>query len=268
MVGDGSAFDALGLDPDADSAEIEQAYRRLIKQHHPDREGGDAHRAAEINRAYRELRGLRNLKDPLELHEDWPSTAAGGRAWLLAALLLAGITALVLFRAQSVAYSAPEQASRSAVFRDAGGAMARDTMDQPLHLSAIDEAAQQALRLFQSRDEMSLAKLSAECHRRLRGDPTMLQFDRCAAFDDAVVQLEDRDPMRDQGPFSEIAVTGRLWSGASGLSQDSLAIDSRLDRIRTRVRLAVAPPVQLPTLSAAPSPLPTRTTSPEPQPQP
>jgi hypothetical protein len=65
----------LGVDPGSNSAEIEQAYRRLIKQHHPDREGGDASRAAEINRAYRELRSVRDLKDPLEFNLDWPDGA-------------------------------------------------------------------------------------------------------------------------------------------------------------------------------------------------
>jgi len=263
MVGDGSAFDALGLEPNADPAEIERAYRRLIKQHHPDREGGDARRAAEINRAYRELRGQRTLKDPLELHEDWTTTASRGRAWLLLALLLAGTAALVLFRAQSSAFSVPRQTSEPAALAAGRGAADRDIMDRPLHLDQIDQAARQALGLTQTSDEMSLAKTSGECHRRLRSEPTLLQFDRCAAFDDAVVQLEDRDPMRDQGPFSEIAVTGRLWSGASALSQDSVATDGRLDRIRTRVRLAVAPPAQAPTPNAAPSLPPTTKPSPD-----
>ena len=52
MAGDISAYTALGLEPDADPTTIERAYKRLIKQHHPDREGGDSRRAAEINRAY------------------------------------------------------------------------------------------------------------------------------------------------------------------------------------------------------------------------
>ena len=114
-------------------------------------------------------------------------------------------------------------------------------MERPLQLGAIDSAAAEALRLSRNGDEMALAKASSDCHHRLRIAPALGQFDRCAAFDDAVVQLEDRDPLRDQGPFAEIAVTGRLWSGASALSQDSVAIDSRLDRIRSRVELALAP---------------------------
>jgi hypothetical protein len=91
---------------------------------------------------------------------------------------------------------------------------------------------------------MALASASRDCHHLLRSDPSLLQLDRCAAFDDAVVQLQDRDPLRDQGPFSELAVTGRLWSGATALSDDYVAIDGRLDRIRLRVELALAPAIQ------------------------
>ena len=56
MPGPASAYAALELEPGADRAAIEEAYRRLIKRYHPDRSGGDAERAAEINRAYFELR--------------------------------------------------------------------------------------------------------------------------------------------------------------------------------------------------------------------
>lgn len=242
MAGDGSAYAALGLDPSADSDEIEQAYRRLIKQHHPDREGGDSGRAAEINRAYRELRGTRDLKEPIEFHEPLPETRSSGRAWVVLALLLAIVT-LGLLVSQTplapLAQLAPAAAGPQGRVRAAVSAEG-DPMDQPLHLAAIDAAARDAFRLSRSSDEMSLAKASRDCNHLLRSNPTMLQLDRCAAFDDAVVQLEDRDPLRDQGPFSELAVTGRLWGGATALSNDSLAIDGRLDRVRLRVELALA----------------------------
>jgi hypothetical protein len=57
------------------------------------------------------------------------------------------------------------------------------------------------------------------------------------------VGLEDRDPLRDEGPFAPLAVTGRQWSAASSLSDDDLAIDSRLDEIRLRVELKLAPEI-------------------------
>ena len=241
MTEDASAYAALGLEPDADSSAIEQAYKRLIKEHHPDRAGGDAKRAAEINRAYRELRAERNLKDPLELNDEWPTTSGGGRGWLLVALLLAGAT-IALLLTQSPFAGLAQMDSATGAPRHAGlrtGAGQHDPMDQPLNMSAIDASAREALQLARTRDEMALARSSRDCHHRLRSEPSLLQLDRCAAFDDAVVQLEDRDPLRDQGPFSELAVTGRLWSGASGLSDDSVAIDGRLDRIRLRVELAL-----------------------------
>ena len=78
---------------------------------------------------------------------------------------------------------------------------------------------------------MALASASRDCHHELRLKPALAKLDRCAAFDDAVIQLQNRDPLRDQGPFSELAVTGRLMSAATLFSDDYLAIDSRLDRI-------------------------------------
>ena len=124
---------------------------------------------------------------------------------------------------------------------DRAGGSTADIMDEPLHVAAITASARRAQHLARTSDEMALASASRDCHHQLRSDPSLLQLDRCVAFDDAVVQLQDRDPLRDQGPFSELAVTGRLWSGATGLSDDYVAIDSRLDRIRLQVELALAP---------------------------
>ena len=79
MRGPASAYDALGLEPGADRAAIEEAYRRLIKLHHPDRSGGDAQRAAEINRAYFELRQAPEPeRRPTARHR--PRRAAAGSA--------------------------------------------------------------------------------------------------------------------------------------------------------------------------------------------
>jgi hypothetical protein len=252
MAEDASAFAALGLDRDADSAAIEQAYKRLIKEHHPDREGGNASRAAEINRAYRELRAQRNLKDPLELNNEWVQPASGGRRWAALALLLTAGALTLLLLGGPLGLWADELPSAAGPRAGLGHlrAASDDPMDQPLHLAAIDEAAQRAQFLARTRDEMALAGASRDCHHALRNDPSLLQLDRCAAFDDAVVQLQDRDPLRDQGPFSELAVTGRLWSGATGLSEDYVAIEGRLDRIRLQVELALAPAPQ-PTVPSA-----------------
>ena len=90
-------------------------------------------------------------------------------------------------------------------------------------------------------DRGALLSASRDCHRLLRLRPSVTRLDRCAAFDDAVVELQNRDPMWDGGPFGEPAVTRRQWSSASALSNDYLAMDGRLDRIRLQVELALAP---------------------------
>jgi len=244
MVADASAFAALGVEPDADNATIEQAYRRLIKQHHPDREGGDATRAAEINHAYRVIRAERHLKDPLDLNEH-PDEQRPGRGWLVVAILLAVATIGLLISQTPVAPFADLGPAAGAARLAKSRLPARASlMDQPLHLHIIDGAVHDALRLSRTSDEMGLSNASRDCHHDLRTAPSLANLDRCAAFDDAVVELQDRDPLRDQGPFSEIAVTGRVWSGATALSDDSVAIDGRLDRIRLRVEMALAPALQ------------------------
>jgi hypothetical protein len=244
MAGRVSALAVLGLGPGADAAAIEQAYKNLIKQHHPDRPGGNAIRAAEITRAYRELRGGKAATDPLQFNKDIGAMRTA-RHWPLAALVAGGaIAALVVVMGPSVPLARSMSAPKVGLpFRHGARPSAAEAMAEPLHLAAIDSAVRQALRLYRTRDEMALADASNECHRRLRNDPGTAMLDQCAAFDDAVVGLEDRDPLRDEGPFAPLAVTGRQWSAASALSDDYLAIDGRLDQVRLRVELALAPQV-------------------------
>jgi hypothetical protein len=239
MAADASAYAALGLEPGADGVDIEQAYKKLIKQHHPDREGGDVERAAEINRAYRELRVSRRLKDPLELYDHVAEQRRSRLPWLaLAAILCTAVAAAVMIQEPVLSGAAQRFGHRHVPPRPQ---KTDDVMDQPLHTVAIDAAVRTALDLHRTRDEMTLSAASAECNRRLRASPDLAQLDRCAAFDDAVVQLQDRDPFGDRGPFSELAVTSRQWSSASAISDDYLSIDGRLDKVRLRVELLLAP---------------------------
>ena len=241
MGADQSAYAALGLEPGADEAAIERAYKALIKEHHPDRLGGDAARAAEINRAYRELRADKRMKDDFSLHPRFPQRRIGWSrtAWAVAMLLVLGVAALAL----SILTPGDVRVLGGARVPAGAPAIQRiDVMDRPLSLAAIDSAVLDAVRLSRTSDEMALTGASRNCNRVLRLDPSIQQFDRCAAFDNAVIRLQDRDPLRDQGTFSQIAVTGRLWSAAAGLSGDYMATDSRLQRIRVRVELLLAPP--------------------------
>jgi hypothetical protein len=257
MTGDASAYAALGLEPGADLAAIEQAYRRLIKQHHPDRAGGDAKRATEINRAYRELRAASAYRDPLELNPELELEERGRRRWLVAAMVIAGAVAGVSLVEQSYGSLAETFAGEPRVDGGRHGKSARrprDPMDEPLSVEVIDRAIAEASFIARTSDELALAKTSTACHRELRATPSIARLDRCAAFDDAVIQLQDRDPLRDHGPFSEITVTSRLWNAAAALSDDYLAIDGRLDRIRLRVELALSLGREEPATKARASP--------------
>ncbi|MFB6083444.1 MAG: J domain-containing protein [Halorientalis sp.] len=49
------AYRILGLDTDADESEIKAAYRRKVKDVHPDTEGGDEERFKQVNAAYERL---------------------------------------------------------------------------------------------------------------------------------------------------------------------------------------------------------------------
>ena len=258
MTADASPYSVLGLEPDADATAIERAYKKLIKQYHPDRAGGDAERAAEINRAYRDLRRERsdlifNEEDPVEVSADFPWARA-------AAVIAVGIILLVLFTGP-LGKALGQLSGATAPTRPLGGARPAtdipDIMNQPLDVSAVNGAVGDAVRIARSQDEMALASASRDCHHELRLKPALAKLDRCAAFDDAVVQLQDRDPLRDQGPFSELAVTGRLMSAATLFSDDYLAIDSRLDRIRLRVELALVPRAPEPAPSEPPPTEPT-----------
>jgi hypothetical protein len=241
MAGRASAFAVLGLPPGADPTEVEQAYKRLIKQHHPDREGGDPSRAAEINRAYRELRG-RAPPDPLEFNSDdgplrrrrWPGAALIGGAVIGGAIVGLG---------PSVPRPTLWPIEAHLPVHHSTARAAPDPIAAELHAGVIDDAVADAIKIYRRGDESALAAASRACQQQFREEPGTRMLDRCAAFDDAVIGLQDRDPLRDSGPFAPLAVTGRQWSAASVLSDDSLAIDSRLDQIRLKVDLALAPHV-------------------------
>jgi hypothetical protein len=254
MRGDASAYAVLGLTPDADPDAVDRAYRRLIKLHHPDRDGGDVSRAAEINHAYRQLRGRFALSDPLILHDDDEGT---GNGWVRAAMVFIFALAVLLFATGPVTAWMRQFSPKPA--QAAPGRVAaptlRDSMDQPIDRQTIEKAVGDALRIGSS-NEAALLATSNGCFRGRLG---ISRLDRCAAFDDAVVQLQNRDPSWDGGPFSQLAVSRRQWSAASALSNDYLAVDGRLDRIRVEVELALAAAnADAPPVSADPSGLPRR----------
>ena len=250
MAADASSYAVLGLDPGADWPSVERAYKTLIKAHHPDRAGGDARRAAEITQAYRDLRQARAAWD----EDDGPwlepdIIAPRSYRWVAAALGLAGGAALLVLLAMPVSALIDDfrarVASVEAIARPRStGAAASDPIMEPLNGAAISKGVAAAARIARTGGEGAMAQESRACHARLHLRPSLGRLDECAAFDDAVVELQNRDPLRDDGPFGQVAVTGREMSGASLFSDDYVAIDTRLDRIRREVEQVLATAAQ------------------------
>ena len=246
MIGRQSAYAELGLKPGADRAEIDEAYRRLIKLHHPDRPGGNGERAAQINRAYRELRNQPPDTLPVQVQPRFSVKAERPRfrlrAW--ATVCEAAGAIFFLIRNPGVFHSLESTTAvpAMAVSQDDSSPKSvtpLDDLQEPLSKSAIDRSAADALNLYQRSNPASLAGYSRGCQAQFHDHPDVVWFDACAAFDEAVVLLQSRDPAADSGPFNPAAVTSREMGAAGILSDDSLAADSRLRQIRSRVEIVL-----------------------------
>lgn len=254
MGSDASAYRALGLEPGADPAAVEAAYRGLIKRYHPDRAGGDAARAAEINWAYHHIRKARQL--PTLRRSGVPAAQPAlarhrpkRRRW--PGVVLACLVAMVVVESFAIDWSSGGFAEtiRGPVLQPASGFQApsrsdffAQPIDRPLDADAIDRSVMSAVRLAGSGEMSRLTRQSRRCHAELRREPDLSRFDQCVAFDEAAVVLMHRNQLGEEGQFSSAAVTGRNLGAARIFSADYLMIESRLDRIRSRVEFSLAPP--------------------------
>ena len=246
MTGRQSAYAQLGLKPGADRAQIDEAYRRLIKLHHPDRPGGDGERAAQITRAYRELRKQPPATLPVKVQPSFPVRSRRPRFRLraLAAICLSAGAILFFSRNPRLFRSIESASAMTALPTSKDESSPRsitplDDLQEPLSNSAIDRSAADALNLYQRSNSESLAGYSRGCESEFRDHPDVVWFDTCTAFDEAVVLLQSRDPAADSGPFNPASVTAREMGAAGILSDDSLAADSRLHQIRSRVQMVL-----------------------------
>jgi hypothetical protein len=236
-----SLYVILGLEPGADRAAVEQAYRRLIKRHHPDRSGGDAAQAAEINRAYFELRRHQQAVEPPAMvsrrRQPRRARRRRGRLWPLLVVLTAA-TVLVGWKVERVPRWVAELGDASVAASGPARAVSADSasLDGPLNQAAVAGAIGEAVGLIERDDAEELAQRSRDCHRQMRARPELAQLDRCAAFDDAVVAAADGE-LDDRGVFGASAVTARHMTAGRLLSSDYLAIERRLDRVRLSVEL-------------------------------
>ncbi|HET9811874.1 MAG TPA: J domain-containing protein [Sphingomicrobium sp.] len=244
MSGD-EPYGVLGLRPGARRVEVDQAYRRLIKQYHPDRTGGDGGRAAEINRAYTLIRqdmpaGRRGVPMPIP-----PGRRPSSRRWGWAMACAVAVAGAVAFAGSDSSRRAsngvPALILPSTEAEGATVSMPLSDFDEPLQTAMIDRSIADAVKFHSIGDPRAAVEFTRACHNALRDKPSLAWFDSCAAFDEATVALDNDDPLAASGPFSPPAVMGRHMAAARLLSDDMLAAESRLHQIRARVEWAMVP---------------------------
>jgi hypothetical protein len=254
MRRDRSAYEILGIQPDADREEIDRSYRRLLKQFHPDRPGGDRAKTEQIIAAYRSLSMRPSASDEIAFDEQ-PAGAGKPPYWQIAGLCVAIALLLVALLAGPVD---PDFASRLRAIDLSGKTadMADDRgaadFDSRVDATLVAEVSATARREYAALDEDALGDVSRACHRRFVRSPELSLLDSCVAYDLAIIRLQDRDPAADRGPFRESAIVRRHWADAAMLTRNVYAIDARLDRLRIMVELALAPTMSEPPVKSQP----------------
>lgn len=246
MNADESAFAALGLRPGAGRAEVDAAYRRLMKVHHPDRTGGDARRAIEINCAYTFIRrdrpnpAGRTRQGPVRLRHQ-PRRSRLPWALVLVAALATGLAAYGDSSLESPGSSriVGVDWTASAPGPATSAAVASSRFDEPLHSGVIGAAIATAIRFHSDGDFEGAADYGRDCHDLLWQQPNMALFDACAAFEESTLVLSAGNPLADARASNGLAVTARQMAAAGVLFNDTFGADSRLLRIRLQVELAL-----------------------------
>lgn len=243
------AYAVLGLRPGAGRAEVDQAYRRLIKLHHPDRAGGDGGRAADINRAYTFLRthglaaGPQARWVPTEVRPPPRRPSSRRSSWAFICVVLLGVIgAYVALNARGTGRHAVEIRWPDTDPPPVSGGMSPlASFEEPLHDPVIDSAVAEAMTFYSAKDSAGAAIYSRDCQNNLRREPNLAWFDACAAFDEATLTLAGGDPDVQSGAFSDSEVMAREMSAARVLSDDILGADSRLHQIRSKVEMRLLP---------------------------
>ncbi|RST30927.1 J domain-containing protein [Sphingomonas ginkgonis] len=248
-----SLYSTLGLSPSADRKAVDEAYRALMKQHHPDRAGGNAATAAEINRAYAILRDPAKLaafdetaaaawsaapaapvRRPRSRRRRHSRVHRGRSGALLLGLLLLGGTGWIAAHPDLLA--ALELGSFGDPPAPAGHPTAADPMVEPVAHEAVLSAARLGLRLGREPGLAAASSYSRDCQRLLRMDGSMERFDECVAFD-AAVALEAPDS---SDLFNPVTTTARQMAAARTLSGRFDLIEHRLDLLRNEVEVIAA----------------------------
>jgi len=262
-----ASYALLGLPPGADRAAVDRAYRALMKRHHPDL-GGDPERAASINHAYADITrpageaaGVASPTDlAAALYQRHQALLHARRAhtsrkavrwplWLVLAAVAGGVAWVEREPLTDLAwdlqwrYFPPvrDVASSDAELAASTGATRVQLGTAKLDGAAIVAAEAAARRTLKAGGVGAAAEASRRCFQSFHAAPSLARYDRCVAFDDAVLLIGGYG-VGDRGGFSAGAVTSRQLAAARTLDRDYESIETRLDRIRlAMMRLLEAP---------------------------
>lgn len=237
----------LGLPPTADRKAVERAYRQLMKVHHPDLEGGDPARAADINQAYAILKDpeklaafdragerpapirMRRARRPVTLR---PRPRKGKAGALVLGMLVLAATGYAaghprLFRGLRIAalFDDPDPLAHNRPNNVA--------IDAPINHKAVIYGARLGLKLAAQPGLSAATSYSRDCQRMIRIDPAPALLDQCVAFD-AAVSLSASD---DDGIFGSASTSARQITAARQFSDDLNRITHRIDLIRGEVEV-------------------------------
>lgn len=250
-----ASYALLGLPPGATRAAVDRAYRALMKRHHPDL-GGDPERAASINRAYADITRPADsapAQTPSDLaaalyqrHQAQRRSARAIRRkprrwprWLLLGAVLAGLAwagreplANLVWDLKWRYFPPVGQTGVAGDALASGGGLARGALaTAPLDPAVIAAAEAMARQNIASGGMGAAAEASRRCFIAFHALPTLAGYDRCVAFDNAVLLIGGFG-IADRGGFSAGAVTARQIEAARTLDGNYENIEARIDRIR------------------------------------
>lgn len=229
-----SPYGVLGLRPGADRAAVDEAYRRLMKLHHPDLPDGDAEQAAEINRAYASLkRGLDLPPSAFPAVEDRNRLKRGERTRRRG--LIAGL--VMIAAAIGAVMIVPEPSGPTSAARTAGPVATASRTPDPdtLDLRSLPDeqsvvsGVELARRFAGQRNGEEADRFSRSCDQDLAAFPSLNLLDHCIAFDAATGLLAGNP---DRGRFRSEEMAVRHVRAAMRVSNDPVLAEDRIEAIR------------------------------------
>jgi hypothetical protein len=223
--------EVLGLPPGADRAAIEKAYRRLIKQHHPDKAGGDPESAKAVIQAYRDLSRQRDQL-PVVVEAPPQVREPGRRYWPGLAALAGGLFLWLLpwpSAEERRNPPLPPAAGRSdpmiAEPAPSAAAMARVAPDGP----AVEAGVEEARRLVRQSPALAL-RYSRSCAADLDRLPGDALLDHCLAFDLAISAGGNQE-----GWWEPRGMAERQAALARAVLEDDVLAGARVRAVRLQV---------------------------------